>query len=109
MNEVRPDTTPLSVEDRSAALAVLRSGRADALLLDLPVALGLAREDPGQFTVLGQLPGNEGLAAALPNGSPNLEIVDTELRALQADGTIDRLRARWLGSEAAVPLIRTEG
>lgn len=109
MNEVRPDTTPLSVEDRSAALAVLRSGRADALLLDLPVALGLAREDPGQFTVLGQLPGNEGLDAALPNGSPNLEIVDTELRALQADGTIDRLRARWLGSEAAVPLIRTEG
>jgi polar amino acid transport system substrate-binding protein len=109
LRQVRPDTPPISVEDRSAALAVLRSGRADALLLDLPVALGLARDDPGQFTVLGQLPGTEGLAAALPDGSANLEIVDTELRALQADGTIDRLRARWLGSEDAVPLIRTEG
>jgi polar amino acid transport system substrate-binding protein len=108
MDRIRP-SEPISVEDRSQALAVLRSGRADALLLDLPVALGLAQADPTRFHVLGQLDGGEGLAAALPDGSDNLEIVDSAIRALEADGTVDRLVSRWLGeSEEDVPLILTE-
>ena len=87
----------------------MRSGRADALLLDLPVALGLARDDPVLFQVLGQLSINEGLAAALPKGSRNVEVVDSAIRSLQADGTVDKLVTRWLGeSQEDVPLIRTE-
>jgi ABC-type amino acid transport substrate-binding protein len=109
MDRIRPNTDPIEVLDRSAALRVLRAGRADALLLDLPVALGLARDDPVLFQVLGQLSNEEGLAAALPKGSHNVEIVDSAIRSLQADGTIDKLVTRWLGkSEEDVPLIRTE-
>ncbi len=88
---------------------MLSSGRADALLLDLPVALGLAHDEPRRYRVLGQLPGGHGLAAALPDGSPNGETVDSAIRSLQADGTIGKLTSRWLGeSESDVPLIRTE-
>jgi polar amino acid transport system substrate-binding protein len=109
MEQVRPSRPPVVVEDRSEALDVLRAGRADALLLDLPVALGLAHTESRRFHVLGQLPGGEGLAAALPKGSPNHEIVDSAIHALTADGTIDRLVSRWLGtSEQDVPVIRTE-
>jgi ABC-type amino acid transport substrate-binding protein len=109
MDRIRPSATPVVVEDRSEALEVLRADRADALLLDLPVALGLARDDPVMFQVLGQLSGGEGLAAALPDGSSNLEVVDSAIRFLQADGTIDKLVARWLGTnEEDVPLIRAE-
>jgi polar amino acid transport system substrate-binding protein len=107
MNQIRPERAPIVVDDRSQALRVLRSGRADALLLDLPVALGLARTEPGRFQVLGQLEGEEDLAAALPNGSPNSEIVDSAIRALQADGTIGRLASHWLGNAGKVPLILT--
>jgi polar amino acid transport system substrate-binding protein len=95
------------VEDRSHAIEVLRSGRADVLLLDLPVALGLARADRERFQVPGQLSGGESLAAVLPKGSPNLDIVDSSIRALTANGTISRLASKWLGSQANVPLIRT--
>jgi ABC-type amino acid transport substrate-binding protein len=109
VNRVRPDHEPIVTEDRSGALAVLRAGRADALMLDLPVALGLARADPGRFQVLGQLSGGEGLAAVLPKGSGNGEVVDSAIRALTADGTIDRLVSRWLGTSVEdVPLIRTQ-
>jgi polar amino acid transport system substrate-binding protein len=108
-NVVRPARAPVVVEDRAAAIKVLGSGRAQALLLDLPVALGLARADPQQFHVLGQLSGGESIAAVLPKGSPNLDIVDSSIRALTANGTISRLSSKWLGSQANVPLIRSTG
>jgi hypothetical protein len=88
---------------------VLRSGRADALLLDLPVALGLARAEPRRFQMLGQLSGSESLAAVLPKDSPNLDIVDSSIRALTADGTISHLASRWLGQPGGRPLILTSG
>lgn len=109
MDRIRPTITPIVVEDRSRALDELRAGRADAHLLDLPVALGLAHAEPARFRMLAQLSGGEGLAAALPNGSPNRDIVDSAIRSLQADGTIDRLVSRWLGESLEdVPLILTE-
>lgn len=104
---VRPTTRPTVVEDRARELAVLRAGGADAMMLDLPVALGLARAEPDVFHVLGQLSGGETLAAVLPKGSPNLTIVDSSIRALTANGTISRLTSKWLGSQANVPLIRS--
>jgi polar amino acid transport system substrate-binding protein len=109
MHTIRPNEQPVVTEDRSQALKVLRRGGADALLLDLPVALGLARDQPGRFHVLGQLSGGEGLAVALPKGSSNAEIVDSDIRALTANGTIGKLESRWLGKSAAdVPLILTQ-
>jgi polar amino acid transport system substrate-binding protein len=108
-HRVRPNRKPIVTVDRTQALDVLRAGRADALLLDLPVALGLARDEPAIFHVIGQLSGEEGLAAILPNGSHNREIVDSTIRHFQADGTIDKLVDRWLGTSVEdVPLIRTE-
>jgi ABC-type amino acid transport substrate-binding protein len=106
---IRPKSPPLVVEDRTAALTVLRGGGAEALMLDLPVAEGLAHSDPDRFHVLGQLDADEGLAAALPQGSHNVEVVDSAIHFLTADGTIDDLVHRWLGEdESDVPLILTE-
>ncbi len=106
---IRPDRPPDVTEDRTAALDKLRPGNAEALMLDLPVAAGLAHADPGRFHVIGQLTGGEGLSVALRDGSPNLEIVDSAIRSLQADGTIDHLETRWLGEGLEdIPLILTE-
>lgn len=108
-DSIRPDRGPRLVRDRAAALSVLRAGQADAYLVDLPVALGLARDEPDEFDVLGHLPGDEALAAVLPKGSANVDAVDAQIRRLEADGTIDRLADRWLGSTADdVPLIRVK-
>ena len=108
-HRIRPEHAPIVVVDRAQALGVLRAGRADALLLDLPVALGLAHAQPQLFHVPAQLDGEEDLAAALPKGSSNDEVVDTAIRALIADGTVQRLASRWLGkSQENVPLILTE-
>jgi polar amino acid transport system substrate-binding protein len=103
---VRPEAEPLAVTSRADSLAAIADGEADAVLLDLPVAQALARAEPDEYEVAGQLSGTESLALAVPDGSPNLDALDAAVRALIADGTVERLAERWLGNAGDVPLIR---
>ncbi len=110
---IRPSSAPLIFEHQAQALAALRDGRADAVMLDLPVALSYARESPDVYAVAAQLPSEAVLAAALPKGSENVEAVDSALRALSSDGTIERLAREWLHTDVSegriehVPALRT--
>ncbi|GIU86462.1 MAG: hypothetical protein KatS3mg009_0977 [Acidimicrobiia bacterium] len=107
---IRPLDPPLVVARRRAALDAITGGRADAMVLDLPVALGLAADAPGRYAVAARLRGGEGLAVALPDGSPGLAAVDSAVRALLADGTIDDLARDAFaraGDPDAIPLVRT--
>ena len=111
--QVRPERPTIEVDGRSQALDAIDRGSAQAMLLDLPVGLALAKAVPTQFNLTAQLSGTEGLAVALPDGSKNLAAVDTAIHAFLADGTIDRLSSRWLGAKLSagddkLPLIRTE-
>jgi polar amino acid transport system substrate-binding protein len=111
---IRPSRHPLILHHQREALAALRAGRVDAVMLDLPVALAYARESPKAYAVAAQLPSEDVLAAALPKGSENLEAVDSAIRAFNSDGTIERLGRKWLdteleeGQSEQVPALRTE-
>ena len=109
---IRPDAPPLRYPSEGAKLQAIRSGRADVGLFDLPEAQAIANGDPG-LEVAAKLTTTEPIAAALPEGSDNVEAVSAALRAMKADGTLDRLAERWLGesltdSEQQVPLLRTD-
>jgi ABC-type amino acid transport substrate-binding protein len=111
---ISPSTAALVFGHQREALHALRTGRAQAVMLDLPVALAYAREAPRTYAVAAQLPSEAMLAAALPKGSENVEAVDSALRAFSADGTIERLGRTWLHAEVneggleQVPALRTE-
>ncbi len=50
---------------------------------------------------------NEKYAIALERGSPLRPRLDSAVRALAADGTLERLRKRWLGTDtASLPTLR---
>lgn len=111
---IEPSRPPLVLRHQREALRDLRSGRVNAVMIDLPVALAYAREAPHTYAVAAQLPSEAVLAAALPRESGNVEAVDSALRALSADGTIERLGRQWLhtdvseGVDEQVPALRTE-
>jgi polar amino acid transport system substrate-binding protein len=111
---IEPSTPAQILNHQREALLALRVGRASAVMLDLPVALAYARESPHTYAVAAQLPSEAVLAAALPKGSENLEAVDSAMRALSADGTIERLGREWLhtdlqdGRAEEVPVLRTD-
>lgn len=112
--QIEPTTKPLLFELQSEKLAAFEEGRVNAVLLDLPIALAYARESPRKFAVAAQLSSEAELGVALPSGSDNVEAVDSAIRALKAEGEIDRLGKRWLhanleeGSDEEVPVLRTE-
>jgi ABC-type amino acid transport substrate-binding protein len=108
---IQPDKPPLLIEDRNDELVAVSSGKADVAMFDLPAAEAIANADP-HFEVAAQLDETEPIAAALPKGSSNVDAVSSELRAMQADGTIDDLARQWLGISIQdmtndVPLLRT--
>jgi polar amino acid transport system substrate-binding protein len=112
--QIEPTSKPLVFERQSEKLAAFADGRANAMLLDLPIALAYARESPRTFAVAAQLPSEAELGAALPSGSDNVEAVDSAIRGLQGEDEIDRLARRWLhanieeGSAEDIPVLRTE-
>jgi polar amino acid transport system substrate-binding protein len=114
-SSIEPSTSPLVFEHQSEVLAALRSGKANAVMLDLPVALAYAREAPHSYEVAAQLPSEAELGVALPSGSDNVEAVDSAIRGLKSEDEIDRLAERWLhaniqeGSAEDIPVLRTEG
>lgn len=112
--EIEPTTKPLVFEHQREKLAALADGRVQAVLLDLPVALAYAREAPRKYEVVAQLPSEAVLGVALPSGSDNVEAVDSAIRALKAEGEIDRLGHYWLhanieeGTAEDIPVLRVE-
>lgn len=111
---IEPSTDTEVLEHQREVLLALRVGRVDAVMLDLPVALSYARASPRTYAVAAQLPSEDVLGAALPKGSENLEAVDSAIRALTADGTIEDLGRKWLHTELQeggaedVPVLRAE-
>ncbi|HEV7527620.1 MAG TPA: ABC transporter substrate-binding protein [Solirubrobacteraceae bacterium] len=111
---IEPTTQTLVFEHQREVLLALHVGRASAVMLDLPVALAYARDSPRSYAVAGQLPSEAQLGVALPQGSHNVEAIDSAIRGLKAEGEIDRLGHEWLhadlqeGRAEDVPVLRAE-
>ena len=111
-NAVAPEQPIVLFDGQREMLDALRTGKIDAVMFDLPLAVATARLSRGHLEAVAQLPEHEAISVALPKGSPNRQAVDSAIRALTADGTIERLLNRWVGNEAAeaemaIPLLHT--
>jgi len=110
---IRPTSPAVEVADIAAVVDAVASGEADAGLLDLPTALVEEQLTGGQVVAVAQFQTGAGLSIAVPEGSDNLEALDSAVRSFVADGTIDGLAERYLAVEASgaladIPLIRSQ-
>jgi polar amino acid transport system substrate-binding protein len=111
-DQIVPEAEPVLYDGQREAIAALEAGEIDATLLDLPLAVAVAAESGGALEAVAQLPGKEAIAVAMPKDSPNRQAVDSAIRALDADGTIESLLEEWVGADAAdaeaeIPLLHT--
>jgi polar amino acid transport system substrate-binding protein len=107
-NRIKPTRKPLFLDDLSVLLYDLFAKRCDALVFDAPTLGVLRREAPDRYgPLVGRIPTRERYAIAFEKGSPLRARVDAQLRAIAADGTLARLRRRWLGADPAMlPVLR---
>jgi polar amino acid transport system substrate-binding protein len=111
-DSIVPEEEEVLYDGQQEVVAALEGGQIEATLLDLPLAVAIAARSGGRLEAVAQLPDKEALAVAMPKGSPNRQAVDSAIRALSADGTIEGLLEEWIGAEAAnaeseIPLLHT--
>lgn len=94
---VRPTGGVVAVANEAMAADAVRSGLVDAALIDLPSALVIAGAQDG-LNVTAKFQTDGRLSPAFPLGSANIELIDTALRAMNNDGTLQRLEQTWLES-----------
>jgi polar amino acid transport system substrate-binding protein len=83
------------------ALQELINGLIDAVITDLPQALIYANVPANNLKTVGGLFDTADLGIALCKQRPELvQRINTALAALQADGTLDQIRQRWLAVSA---------
>lgn len=86
------DDTLLAFED-------LKAGRVDGVINDLPVSAYLAKKDGG-FVIVEEIPTGEQYGIAFRKDSTALrEAINKALAEIKADGTYDRIYAKWFGEK----------
>jgi len=107
-NRIKPARKPLFLDDLSVLLYDLFAKRCDALVFDAPTLAVLRRQAPDRYgPLVGRIPTHERYAIAFEKGSLLRARVDSVLRAIARDGTLARLRQRWLGADTAkLPVLR---
>ena len=95
---IRPAKKPLVYSPSStAAFDAVEAGKCDALILDVPIVVSQSKKKPGAYGgVIGQIVTHESYGAVMDKGSTFKPFLDRALKALRANGTLDRLQKKWL-------------
>jgi polar amino acid transport system substrate-binding protein len=105
---IAPSTDVSVFNDNPAAVSALKNGQIDGIVVDLPTAFYLVAAEIDDGVIVGQLPATEGettdqFGILLANGSPLTACTSQAVDQLRADGTLDQLAEKWLGTEAGAP------
>jgi polar amino acid transport system substrate-binding protein len=106
---VKPDAAPQLYSSNEDAVAALKAGQIDAIVLDLPTAYYATGVYIENSFIVGELP-----AAGVPDewglllakDSPLTAKVTAAVDELRADGTLDAITDKWLGSGQGVTLLK---
>ncbi len=106
MASIKPSAQPQVFNDSNDTVRALKSGRVDAVVVDLPTAFYLTAAQLDDGKIVGQFdaPGGDDWGVVLAKGSKLTPCVSKAIEGLRADGELDRIEAEWMGGEAAPEL-----
>ena len=100
---------PQAFNDNAAAVAALKNGQIDGIVVDLPTAFYLAGVEVEGGIIVGQIPstGDSGdFGLLLSKGSPITSCVSQAVDAIRASGELDEITAKWLSTDAGAPVLK---
>jgi polar amino acid transport system substrate-binding protein len=100
---------PKVYNDNAAAVSALKNGQIDGLVVDLPTAFYLSGVEVDNGIIVGQLPstgeGDE-FGLLLAKDSPITSCVSKAVDSLKTKGSLDKIAATWLGTDAGAPVLK---
>jgi polar amino acid transport system substrate-binding protein len=105
---IQPSRQPTVFRDLASAIRGLKDGRVDGIVVDLPSASFITEVQIPRGVIVGRLPttgSQEHFAIVLKKGSPITQCVNLALDEMKDDGTLAKLRERWLAGTTHAPLI----
>ncbi|MBX6321547.1 MAG: amino acid ABC transporter substrate-binding protein [Rhodospirillaceae bacterium] len=94
--KLKPSMPAKVFPDTPSMFTALQAGQIDVAMTDTAIVLGQAAASNGVFEVVGQYKTGETYGALYPKGSPNAKTIDEIIEALQKDGTLAKLSAKYL-------------
>lgn len=110
-DQIKPSQQPSVFNTNDDAVAALKNGQVDAIVVDLPTAFYMAAAQLDAGKVVGQLQTPSGgptdtFGMVLDKGSPLTACVSRAVDTLREDGTLAELQQQWLDEAAQAPVLK---
>lgn len=101
---------PQVFNDNAAAVAALKNGQIDGLVVDLPTAFYLSAVEVPNGIIVGQLENSAstdaGAGLLLAKDSPITSCVTKAVDAIRDNGTLEAITEKWLAASAGAPFLK---
>lgn len=101
---------PQVFNDNAAAVAALKNGQIDGLVVDLPTAFYLSAVEVPNGIIVGQLENSAstdaGAGLLLAKDSPITSCVTKAVDAIRDNGTLKAITEKWLAASAGAPFLK---
>jgi polar amino acid transport system substrate-binding protein len=108
VDNIKPTQPPSVYDTLDAAIAAVKAGQIDGVVVDLPTAFYMTAAQLDNSTIVGSLPTAGGtvehFSIALNLNSPLTACVNAAIAAIKGDGTLQSIVSQWITSQGAPEL-----
>jgi polar amino acid transport system substrate-binding protein len=104
-DEIQPNEDPRQFTSLGAATQALANGQIDAFLMDVAIGAEIVKERGEEVDMTGQFVTKEQYGAVFEKGNPLRTQVNEAIEKLKADGTLERLQAKWFPGSEDLPAL----
>jgi len=104
---IRPSKDPAVFDTNDAAVASLKNGQIDGLVVDLPTAFYVTAVQVPDGKIVGQFPtgdAGERFGMVFQKGNKLVGCVNHALTQLKQDGTLQKIQEKWLADVGGAPI-----
>jgi polar amino acid transport system substrate-binding protein len=102
-DEIQPDEQPREFSTLGAATQALANGQVDAFVMDVAIGAEIVKERGEDVDMTGQFITNERYGILFEKGNSLRRQVNEALGKIKADGTLERLQAKWFPGTEELP------
>ena len=109
VNNIKPSRSPAVYDTNDAAVAALKNGQIDGLVVDLPTAFYVSAVQVPNGKIIGQFAakGNqEHFGMVFQKGNPLVACVNNALANMKASGVLKRIQQIWLAKVTGAPVLK---